>query len=1065
MALTSITKDFIVKSGLIVGTTATIKADATLKAGLRVDGISTLTGALFASDTLTVTNDTKLSKGLAVTGISTLTGAVYAGSTLSVTNDTTLSQGLAVTGISTLTGAVYAGSTLRVQNDATLSQGLAVTGISTLTGAVFASDTLTVTKDTALQAGLAVTGISTLTSAVYAGSTMNVVGQFTVATNKLTVTTGGNVTAAGNAVIDGNTLVSGLFTATLAAKLGSTLDVGGVTTLTDATAASFGSQTGSLKLSGGEYISKNLVVAATDANTGTLTSNALYVNGGVGVAGSLAVSQDAVFKGNVFFEGPTTYSLSTNTVYTDNLLELHVNGSEGTAWGYDDGKDIGFRFHYYNAADKNAAIVLANDTKWFEFYKDGTESGGVFSSAQYATLKAGILHLVDTTGAFNTASGALTVEGGVGVGGSIFVGGVVTATNFIGGLTGTATQANNLNGGGAGYIPIQSAAGVTTFIAAGTADYQVLTWSSSTAIWASASGTTVGNATNADNVQVSTTDGTNVYNLTLSLGADGTYFGLAGDAALTFDSDTGKLSATSFAGAGTDLTGTANGFSVGYAGSAGSAGYAGSASYAGYAGSAAYAENAGYAGSAGSAGYAGSASYAGYAGSAAYAGYAGSAAYAENAGYAGSAGSANTADNLTGGAANEIPYQSGTGSTTFSSNLTFDGTSLAVGGSGGNITMSGGNISGAADITGTGAVQGATLVTTSTAPTLAGSAAGALNVTGGAKIAKDLYVGTTATIAGTLFVDSDVTINANLNVEGTIFVKGSELSGLDQISGSTGSFVNIVSTGTITANAITANSLTVNGQAAITTATIGNFANGTQITAGPAIGVGKVTNGYTTTYTISNLGVQSATAGTGIALSSSTGSVTITNIGVTSLNSTTGTITIAGGTNISVDSTSTPGTITINNDYTFSNTDTLSDVTGRGASTTATININSTTAGTQPGLHIRNNTQAAGTFGSISGTGAVTIDTFSKTDYTSAKYLVQIIDSGDIHTEEILVIQDGTDVYITEYGIITNAGELGVFDGVISGSNVNITFKPTGATAMTVQVVRQSILTTAATYA
>jgi hypothetical protein len=111
------------------------------------------------------------------------------------------------------------------------------------------------------------------------------------------------------------------------------------------------------------------------------------------------------------------------------------------------------------------------------------------------------------------------------------------------------------------------------------------------------------------------------------------------------------------------------------------------------------------------------------------------------------------------------------------------------------------------------------------------------------------------------------------------------------------------------------------------------------------------------------------------------------------------------------------------------------------------------------GVFITNSMQAGGTYNTISGTSAQTIDTWDKTVYTSAKYMVQILDSGNIHTQELMVIQDGTDVYISEYGIVTNNGELGVFDGVISGGNVLISFTPTGATAMTIQVVRQSIIT------
>ena len=107
-----------------------------------------------------------------------------------------------------------------------------------------------------------------------------------------------------------------------------------------------------------------------------------------------------------------------------------------------------------------------------------------------------------------------------------------------------------------------------------------------------------------------------------------------------------------------------------------------------------------------------------------------------------------------------------------------------------------------------------------------------------------------------------------------------------------------------------------------------------------------------------------------------------------------------------------------------------------------------------------NNLQSARTIKNVSGTTAVQIDLFDKSQWTSAKYMVQVVDSGNIHTEELMIIQDGTHVYISQYGIITNNGELGVFDGSISGGNVIITFTPTGASGnMTIQVVRQSILT------
>ena len=53
---------------------------------------------------------------------------------------------------------------------------------------------------------------------------------------------------------------------------------------------------------------------------------------------------------------------------------------------------------------------------------------------------------------------------------------------------------------------------------------------------------------------------------------------------------------------------------------------------------------------------------------------------------------------------------------------------------------------------------------------------------------------------------------------------------------------------------------------------------------------------------------------------------------------------------------------------------------------------------------------------------------------------------------------------MNQFSVVTNNGELGQFDADISGSVVELTFTPTGATSLTVQVVRQSILSAIPTY-
>jgi hypothetical protein len=119
------------------------------------------------------------------------------------------------------------------------------------------------------------------------------------------------------------------------------------------------------------------------------------------------------------------------------------------------------------------------------------------------------------------------------------------------------------------------------------------------------------------------------------------------------------------------------------------------------------------------------------------------------------------------------------------------------------------------------------------------------------------------------------------------------------------------------------------------------------------------------------------------------------------------------------------------------------------------------------GVFIVNSMQSGGTYDTLGGgSWTHTIDSWDKTRYTSAKYLVQLKDGSKIHTQEMIVIHDGTNVYVTEYGIIYNTGELGTFGGGFNGANVEITFSPNYATsnAFVIQVVRQSIISTVEAY-
>jgi hypothetical protein len=70
------------------------------------------------------------------------------------------------------------------------------------------------------------------------------------------------------------------------------------------------------------------------------------------------------------------------------------------------------------------------------------------------------------------------------------------------------------------------------------------------------------------------------------------------------------------------------------------------------------------------------------------------------------------------------------------------------------------------------------------------------------------------------------------------------------------------------------------------------------------------------------------------------------------------------------------------------------------------------------------------------GTSATTIDTFSATTYTAAKYIVQMKKGADIEVIEVLVAVTGENVYLTEYANVQSNTELGTTNAVYSAGNV-----------------------------
>ena len=131
------------------------------------------------------------------------------------------------------------------------------------------------------------------------------------------------------------------------------------------------------------------------------------------------ISQNVTFTGNVTFNNTATYVSSTNTVYTDNILEIHAppGGLPGN-WTLNDGKDIGLRFHYYDGTSTNAALYMDNGDWRLKWAINAVETGTQFVHSGFGDIEARTFY------------------------GNVVSTGTVTATTFIGNLTGTATTAS-----------------------------------------------------------------------------------------------------------------------------------------------------------------------------------------------------------------------------------------------------------------------------------------------------------------------------------------------------------------------------------------------------------------------------------------------------------------------------------------------------------------------------------------------------------------------------------------------------------------------------------------------
>ena len=1122
MALTSITKDFVVKAGLLVEGTGTVTSSTGAVSALQVNGGASIAKNLIVGTTATVYGPASFLGTVNAVGQSTfgaLTATVFTATSAHIIGDATIDGSVIttlVTSTSYLTlGAGGTGNNVEIQTNGYATQFLPTGQIrpsGAFIGGTSNSNQVDVTSTGSLLLKGLLNGVQ-LTSSPDQGTT-NYTWNFD---------TSGNLTNPGRVIVQSTQAStssnSGALTVAGGAGINGALNVGNTIYANSSTLATIAGA-GAVVVTGGEYIGGNLIVASTATNTSTNYSNALYVEGGAWIDKNLTVGGPTTFRDTVTFNVTATYVYSTQTYYTDNLIELHVppTGVYGQ-WTQDDGKDIGFRFHYFaNSTDTNAALVLADDSKYLEWYGSGAEStSSVFVGSTYGTFKTGNVYLVGTGDASNTITGSLQLVGGAGIGKNLYVGAgvnanTVTARNLANTgsnyvvyadsngqlqnttitwngsgsiINGTITYANtatNLIGGARGSLPYQSSTGTTVMLPIG-GETQVLTVAGGVPSWASASGTTVGNASNAvtatniayglaNQIPYQQAPGTTIFNAGLTF--NGTVFTATN---IIANSNNNATSSTGYSGAlmvqggvgiskdlwvGGDVNIGGNLYfkGVGADTITSSTGTFVDVIVTGTGVSLVVTDSASITRNL-QVGNILTATTLNVTGQTILGALTATittvtsltvltTASVYGVGYFGpiqsTIGLANpllVATNSVNGYT-QIQIQNTNSGTQASSDFVATANNgndssnfIDMGINNSNFSTSTWTISGANDgylyVDGGNLTLGTDTPGKNVAVHVGGTTASNIVATFNAA-----NTTSTSSSSGAFIVTGGVGISGNTNIGGTLNVAGQ-------------STLNAV-----TATAVTATSLTVSGQSILNATTATAF-TATSINVSGTLNVSGLS-------TLAALTATSFTATSSNIIGNESVGGTFSVVGQSTLGALTATVFTATSANI-IGAETVGGILTVNNTTDSSLPINGSIVTqggvGVGKSIVAggslTVGL-TTSSSVVPAIYSNNSIYASYTSGSISTNSQQTLDNYSATTYRTAKYLVQIVDGTKIHVEEILVFHDGTNVYISEYAIASTNGELGSFNATIGSSTITLNFTPNYTpSAMVIKVIRTAI--------
>lgn len=179
-----------------------------------------------------------------------------------------------------------------------------------------------------------------------------------------------------------------------------------------------------------------------------------------------------------------------------------------------------------------------------------------------------------------------------------------------------------------------------------------------------------------------------------------------------------------------------------------------------------------------------------------------------------------------------------------------------------------------------------------------------------------------------------------------------------------------------------------------------------------------VTN--TTNVTLPTTGTLATLAGSealtnksynGLTLTATTGTFTLTNAKTFAVQNS---ITLAGTDGTTITLPSTTGTVALNNQSFFIGT--TSVAINRASASLALTGITSID-GTAAGLAMTNAAATSKTVTVSANATPTTIDSFAVATYTSAEYLIQMKQGTKMTSTKVIVMWDGTDVHVNEYGV------------------------------------------------